>query len=55
MRLEISMRNLPNDMHHRLASEIARVEKKYPNPSVGTGTLSPCLIISATSCRKEVR
>ena len=20
------------DMHHRLASEIARVEKKYPNP-----------------------
>ncbi|MCD8270934.1 MAG: adenosylcobalamin-dependent ribonucleoside-diphosphate reductase [Parabacteroides sp.] len=23
----------PVDMHHRLASEIARVEKKYPNPS----------------------
>lgn len=22
----------PNDMHHRLASEIARVEKKHPNP-----------------------
>ncbi len=22
----------PNDMHHRLAGEIARVEKKYPNP-----------------------
>lgn len=22
----------PTDMHHRLASEIARVEKKYPNP-----------------------
>jgi len=22
----------PNDMHHRLASEIARVEKSYPNP-----------------------
>lgn len=22
----------PNDVHHRLASEIARVEKKYPNP-----------------------
>jgi len=22
----------PNDMHHRLAKEIARVEKKYPNP-----------------------
>lgn len=22
----------PNDMHHRLASEISRVEKKYPNP-----------------------
>lgn len=22
----------PNDMHHRLASEIARMEKKYPNP-----------------------
>lgn len=22
----------PEDMHHRLASEIARVEKKYPNP-----------------------
>ena len=22
----------PNDMHHRLASEITRVEKKYPNP-----------------------
>ena len=25
----------PNDMHHRLASEIARVEKKYPNPLSG--------------------
>ncbi len=22
----------PDDMHHRLASEIARIEKKYPNP-----------------------
>ena len=22
----------PVDMHHRLANEIARVEKKYPNP-----------------------
>lgn len=22
----------PEDMHHRLASEIARIEKKYPNP-----------------------
>lgn len=22
----------PNDMHHRLASEIARIEKRYPNP-----------------------
>jgi ribonucleoside-diphosphate reductase alpha chain len=22
----------PDDMHHRLASEIARVEKQYPNP-----------------------
>ena len=22
----------PNDMHHRLASEVARIEKKYPNP-----------------------
>ena len=22
----------PNDMHHRIASEIARVEQKYPNP-----------------------
>lgn len=22
----------PDDMHHRIASEIARVEKKYPNP-----------------------
>ena len=22
----------PNDMHHRLASELARIEKKYPNP-----------------------
>ena len=22
----------PNDMHRRIASEIARVEKKYPNP-----------------------
>ncbi|MCF8299150.1 MAG: adenosylcobalamin-dependent ribonucleoside-diphosphate reductase [Saprospiraceae bacterium] len=22
----------PNDMHHRLASEIARIEKKYPQP-----------------------
>ena len=22
----------PNDMHHRLAREVARIEKKYPNP-----------------------
>ena len=22
----------PDDLHHRLASEIARIEKKYPNP-----------------------
>lgn len=22
----------PEDMHHRLASEIARIERKYPNP-----------------------
>src|SRR5690606_36723572 len=22
----------PDDMHHRLASEIARIEKRYPNP-----------------------
>ena len=22
----------PDDMHHRLASEVARIEKKYPNP-----------------------
>ena len=22
----------PDDMHHRIASEIARIEKKYPNP-----------------------
>jgi ribonucleoside-diphosphate reductase alpha chain len=22
----------PNDMHHRLASEVARIESKYPNP-----------------------
>ena len=22
----------PNDMHHRLASELSRIEKKYPNP-----------------------
>jgi len=22
----------PNDMHHRIASEVARIEKKYPNP-----------------------
>ena len=22
----------PNDMHHRIASEIARVEQRYPNP-----------------------
>lgn len=22
----------PNDMHHRIAKEIARIEKKYPNP-----------------------
>ena len=40
----------PNDMHHRLASEIARVEKKCRNKNFST-----CLIISATSFRKEVR
>ena len=22
----------PDDLHHRLSSEIARIEKKYPNP-----------------------
>ena len=22
----------PDDMHHRLAGEVARIEKKYPNP-----------------------
>ena len=22
----------PDDMHHRIAAEIARIEKKYPNP-----------------------
>ena len=22
----------PDDMHHRIASEIARIEAKYPNP-----------------------
>ena len=22
----------PDDMHHRIASEIARIEQKYPNP-----------------------
>ena len=22
----------PDDMHHRIASEIARIERKYPNP-----------------------
>ena len=22
----------PDDMHHRIASEIARIEKRYPNP-----------------------
>lgn len=22
----------PTDMHHRIASEIARIEAKYPNP-----------------------
>ena len=42
----------PVDMHHRLASEIARVEKKYPNPNRNFLTY---LIISATSFRKEVR
>ena len=45
----------PNDMHHRLASEIARVEKKVSESVVGTRTFSTCLIISATSFRKEVR
>ncbi|WP_417886128.1 adenosylcobalamin-dependent ribonucleoside-diphosphate reductase [Zunongwangia sp.] len=24
--------NTPNDMHHRIAKEIARIEKRYPNP-----------------------
>ena len=41
-------------MHHRLArSEIARVEKKYPNP-LSEQELSTCLIISAhRSARKS--
>lgn len=45
----------PVDMHHRLASEIARVEKKYPNPLSARWNSLPCLIISVTSCRKEAR
>lgn len=44
----------PVDMHHRLASEIARVEKKYPTLCRKRNSL-PCLIISVTSCRKEAR
>jgi len=27
----------PDDMHHRLAAEIARVEKKYPGSDVSAG------------------
>ena len=44
----------PNDMHHRLASEIARVEKSI-RIRCRNKNFSTCLIISATSFRKEVR
>ena len=44
----------PTDMHHRLAGEIARIEKntltRFPNRNC-----SSFLIISATSYHREVR
>ena len=43
----------PNDMHHRLASEIARVGKKVYRIRCRNKNFSTCLIISATSFRKE--
>ena len=39
----------PDDMHRRIAGEIARIESKYPNPM----RYMPSSRISATSCRRE--
>ena len=44
----------PEDMHWRIANEVARIEAKYPNP-LSAQALFDCLTISSTSCPKEVR
>ena len=41
-------------MHHRLAKEIARIEKQYPNP-LSEEELFNLFDISVTSSRKEAR
>lgn len=42
----------PEDMHWRIARELARVERKYPNPLSEEQILS-CLTISAISFPRE--
>lgn len=46
----------PDDMHHRIASEIARIEKKYPNPMGEVEIFSPQeLQIHRPSGQSDVR
>ena len=44
----------PDDMHHRIASEIARIEKKYPNP-LSEAEIFDLIKTSNILFRKEVR
>ena len=44
----------PEDMHWRIAREIARIEQKYENPMT-VRTSSTCSTISGISCRQAVR
>ena len=41
-------------MHERIAAEIERIEKKYPNPMNRQEVDSNCSTTSATSSRKAV-
>lgn len=44
----------PEDMHWRIANEVARIEAKYPNALTAKNCMI-CWIILSTSFRKEAR
>lgn len=44
----------PDDMHHRLASEIARIERNYPNPMTEEQIFEVLRVLNILF-RKEVR